>query len=765
MELGDFVVSKIKNKNHKQSFFYMLMIIATMFMSVGYASINSITATISGNLMAEVQEGVFIRNVTYTPSSTEGTTSQKINYYVETLLDTEITLDSNTNSTITYEVSIYNNSNKDYVFIGAIADTTDSNSYSNTNIEYILNNITEYSTVITPKDTITFTITFKYKGTDVSNNTLKSKINFRFEEIPTLKLNNTGETYTLNNIYPDYEPQEYQFTVSNYNAESINNVPMTYSFETSIDNPLSAKIYDYLGNEVTGSIDINGNGTEQIEHTYTLKIFWDDSNTTENIAYNSSEYAAKEYNCNVSLIATPTNVDYLDYKINEKFEVDIISASLNFNIDIETSIGMEKEAATLPILITNYDSNNEYNNYNIDYEISITGNDKFTYSINDEIATTFTRVLQGTQSVTDSFNILFNADIHSLLESETATVTIKLTAPYTKEITLPVTINLQKLDVRFDANGGTVTPTSLTTYKGMTYGTLPTPTWTGHTFEGWFTAAEGGTQITETTEVTLGNLTQTLYAQWTSRLLSDKVAPGDLVNYNVGYSNVAITYIRTSATYTLNIESGYTGWKVLDVVGTGDDKYVLLISSGIPLSFVCPRLTTDTTNGQKCQTALTTDFFSTSINSTLTNYKFYKNGFTGVTTIAGLKNVFLNNKYTKLDTDGNPIVRASTKEDIDGSLAMTAEINGTEAEVIANLTDFTNNTLFGLPSTSTTYDYMPWYIATAYETYYLWNSYLSGYVVYTADTSALGVRPVVALKATTETTGKSNNVWQLSTVS
>ena len=96
---------------------------------------------------------------------------------------------------------------------------------------------------------------------------------------------------------------------------------------------------------------------------------------------------------------------------------------------------------------------------------------------------------------------------------------------------------------------------------------------------------------------------------------------------------------------------------------------------------------------------------------------------------------------------------------------MTAEINGTETIVIENLTDFRTNTLFGLKSTSTSYSYVPWYIATVNATYYLWSSYLSGYVVYTADTSALGVRPVVALKSTTETTGQSSSVWQLSAVS
>jgi uncharacterized repeat protein (TIGR02543 family) len=48
------------------------------------------------------------------------------------------------------------------------------------------------------------------------------------------------------------------------------------------------------------------------------------------------------------------------------------------------------------------------------------------------------------------------------------------------------------------------------------YASLPTPTRSGYTFDGWFTASSGGTQITNTTAVSSSvSLNQTLYAQWT----------------------------------------------------------------------------------------------------------------------------------------------------------------------------------------------------------------------------------------------------------
>ena len=67
--------------------------------------------------------------------------------------------------------------------------------------------------------------------------------------------------------------------------------------------------------------------------------------------------------------------------------------------------------------------------------------------------------------------------------------------------------------VTFDANGGTVDEASKIVYYSQLYGELPVPVKDNYDFIGWFTAKEGGTQVTATTPVSvLAN--QTLYAQW-----------------------------------------------------------------------------------------------------------------------------------------------------------------------------------------------------------------------------------------------------------
>ena len=72
----------------------------------------------------------------------------------------------------------------------------------------------------------------------------------------------------------------------------------------------------------------------------------------------------------------------------------------------------------------------------------------------------------------------------------------------------------QTYTVTFNANGGSVSPSSKTVTYGSTYGTLPTPTRTGYTFDGWYTSSSGGSQVTSSTKVTTAS-NHTLYAHWT----------------------------------------------------------------------------------------------------------------------------------------------------------------------------------------------------------------------------------------------------------
>ena len=65
--------------------------------------------------------------------------------------------------------------------------------------------------------------------------------------------------------------------------------------------------------------------------------------------------------------------------------------------------------------------------------------------------------------------------------------------------------------VTFNANGGSVTPTTRKVESGMAVGGLPTPLRTDYAFLGWWTAANGGTLVTNSTIV---RSSVTYYAHW-----------------------------------------------------------------------------------------------------------------------------------------------------------------------------------------------------------------------------------------------------------
>lgn len=76
-----------------------------------------------------------------------------------------------------------------------------------------------------------------------------------------------------------------------------------------------------------------------------------------------------------------------------------------------------------------------------------------------------------------------------------------------------VTVNKLTLTVSFNANGGSVSPGSKTVGYCETYGDLPTPSYDGYSFEGWYTDANGGSQVAKDTKVTK-TANHSLYAHW-----------------------------------------------------------------------------------------------------------------------------------------------------------------------------------------------------------------------------------------------------------
>lgn len=126
-----------------------------------------------------------------------------------------------------------------------------------------------------------------------------------------------------------------------------------------------------------------------------------------------------------------------------------------------------------------------------------------------------------------------------------------------------------KYTITLNANGGTVSKKSVSVAKNAAYlSLLPTPTRSGYTFAGWYTAKTGGTRITSATKAAAS---RTVYARWT-RL---EEAPNCQVSFNANGGTVFLrtkTVLRGGRYQDLPapVRSGYhfAGWYTAKTGGT-----------------------------------------------------------------------------------------------------------------------------------------------------------------------------------------------------
>jgi len=140
----------------------------------------------------------------------------------------------------------------------------------------------------------------------------------------------------------------------------------------------------------------------------------------------------------------------------------------------------------------------------------------------------------------------------------------RITSPYspTENITLHAQWTQITYVVTYNANGGSVSPTSNTVNAGSSV-TLPTPTRTGFTFNGWFTAASGGTRVTSPYTPTAAI---TLFAQWTqiTYTVTYNAQGGSVTptNSTVNHGNAVTLPTPTRTGFTFN------GWFTAATGGT-----------------------------------------------------------------------------------------------------------------------------------------------------------------------------------------------------
>lgn len=158
------------------------MILAiTLYISIGYASINSVLLDIKGSSTAKSQDGIFITDVIYINDILN--TNMQVNTYYKTILDGRVVLEQKEDSLVTFKVNVYNSTDNEYVFKGIeYAQNLDDefiNAYDNENIVYECDKLDQ---VLKPGEIMTITTIFKYDDyTKLTENELNFLINYKFE--------------------------------------------------------------------------------------------------------------------------------------------------------------------------------------------------------------------------------------------------------------------------------------------------------------------------------------------------------------------------------------------------------------------------------------------------------------------------------------------------------------------------------------------------------------------------------------------------------
>lgn len=189
--------------------FPLLIFTSTFFMCIGYAAVNSVLFTFSGESTAKAQEDIFITKVNYVARDEAlPFENGKANFANGTILNSSVILDNDISSKVSFEVSFYNSYKYDFVFKDIVYDELVDGGYDNVDIKFSFDKQDE---VIASNGTLTITVTFEYENfTDETINVLNSILDFKFELLPVevgsyiwSEFSGTYETFTAseNGIY------------------------------------------------------------------------------------------------------------------------------------------------------------------------------------------------------------------------------------------------------------------------------------------------------------------------------------------------------------------------------------------------------------------------------------------------------------------------------------------------------------------------------------------------------------------------------------
>jgi len=364
----------------------------------------------------------------------------------------------------------------------------------------------------------------------------------------------TSKTFTVENksgsvFYYDINIEDLvnTFVTTGYLQYKITSSDGGYNMNDFLDIPKSEEARrEVLANK----IEI---GNEE-KHTYTIEFrYLNDPNV------NQSEDMDSIFGG--TLLITESNIMIVKYKVNdiiqdvipdkeEPYVVDNVECSNNakgiWNEETEKVDLLEEVTQTICIV-----EFKEGHTVNI-----LTSNGEIVSPVSKVVgrigSTTFTIEEKEGYTLEDAAIVCDNGGEGSL---EGNIITIR---NIKQNNTCTVITNPIEITVTYNVNGGNaLSPGNKTVIYTGTYGSLPTPTRTGYTFTGWYTAATGGSKVVESTEVT-STVNHTIYARWKAKTITvtynqnegSGVSPAsNIVTYNTKYKLPTTNPTRAGFTF------------------------------------------------------------------------------------------------------------------------------------------------------------------------------------------------------------------------
>ena len=441
-------------------------------------------------------------------------------------------------------------------------------------------------------------------GTEITL-TAKEKQGYTFSKWSNNETTNPL-TITLDSdltIEPVYTSDGYTVTFNSNGGGNVNSITVdageTIQSFTTPTAP-SGKIFDGWYTDLESGSKVNTPYTP--EGNITLYAHWNNNSFPEvfsepgECTFNGSNGVLTGDNCSY---ANGTN-KYIDTGINlynsenhdKDYEIGFTIVSYNPSEQVKqaTFMNTKLEGNNYPGLVfrrrDNYDnldfssrktsSTNErkFLDYTDGMKVKIyritneeTGIQEIFYSINDEEKIKINDLSQ--------FNPEFDLSVWfgaaptnaSATAAQRILVNTTLKDMYIKLGTYQESSNTETYKVTYNANGGSVSPTSKTINIGDQIGTLPTPTPpTNKTFDGWYTELTGGVKVTSSY---IPNNNITIYARYINDISGATISPSSISIINGNNQTITVSNVEEEYTFTSNNTSIATVDSTGKVTGTG----------------------------------------------------------------------------------------------------------------------------------------------------------------------------------------------------